>query len=73
MLSYAILLRVIVAVIKHHDQKQLGEERVYFAPHLCIDVFIIEEVRIGIQQTRNMAATQSMEGWMLTGLLSWLA
>ena len=29
-LWHSVLARVSVVVIKHHDQRQLGEERVYF-------------------------------------------
>ena len=29
-LMYGVLVRVSIAEIKHHDQKQLGEKRVYF-------------------------------------------
>ncbi|KRX28812.1 hypothetical protein T09_9811, partial [Trichinella sp. T9] len=38
-------LRDTIAVMKHHDQKQLGEERVYLA-NTCMS---LKEVRTGTQ------------------------
>jgi hypothetical protein len=40
-----VLVRVTIAVMKHHDQKQLGEERVYMA-YQCSS---LKEVRTGTQ------------------------
>jgi hypothetical protein len=36
-----VLIRVASAMIKHHDQKQLGEERVYLA-YTSTALFIME-------------------------------
>jgi hypothetical protein len=36
-----VLVRVTIAVMKHHDQKQLGEERVNSA-HSSTSLFIIK-------------------------------
>jgi hypothetical protein len=36
------LVRTSIAMIKHHDQKQVGKERVYLA-FTCMSYFIIEE------------------------------
>ena len=33
MLPLGVLVRVSIVMIEHHDQKQLGEERVYFSLH----------------------------------------
>ena len=43
-----VLVRVTIAVMSHHDQKQCGEERVYFA-HTSIEQFIIKTLRTGTQ------------------------
>jgi hypothetical protein len=47
MCLYTILLRVIIAVRKHYDQKQIGEERVYL-PYTSTSMFFK-----GGSQSRN--------------------
>ena len=42
----AALVRITIAVMKHHNQRQLGEERVYLA-YTSISLFILKEVRTG--------------------------
>lgn len=56
-------LRVFIAVIKHHDQKQLGEKRAYFILQLtaCHE----REVREGAQSWNQR---RSYGGTLLTGL-----
>ena len=54
-----------MAVMKHHDQKQLGEERVYWA--FTSTTLFIEEVRTGThmwqepKQGRNLEAGAGAE------------
>jgi hypothetical protein len=40
--NITILLRVSIAAMKHHDQKQAGKKRVYFA-YTSMLLFIFEE------------------------------
>ena len=37
-LLYTVLVRVSIPGIKHHDQKQLGEEKIYFSLYLHLTV-----------------------------------
>jgi len=46
--SWLILLRVTIALISHHDQKQIGEERVYL-PYTAMLHSSLKEVRMGTQ------------------------
>jgi hypothetical protein len=39
--KHPLLVRIFIAVLKHHDQKQLGEDTVYLA-YFCTSLFIIE-------------------------------
>jgi hypothetical protein len=52
--SHGCHIRASIAVIKHHDSKQLGKERVYFA-YTSISPSIILEVKEG-------ADAEAMEG-----------
>jgi hypothetical protein len=73
MLYSTVSVRVSPAVPKPHDQKQLGEERVYFVTQLIN--LSSKEVRAG-SHSRNLEAgadTEAMEGKLITGLSSWLA
>ena len=60
--SHGILVRISIAVMKHYDQKQLGEERVYFT-----HIFIGQE----LTQDRNPEAGAGAEA--MEGLLSLLS
>lgn len=42
-------LRVSIAVIKHHDYKQLGEERVYYSLQLSAYIPLLRKFREGTQ------------------------
>jgi hypothetical protein len=60
--------------MKHQDQKQLGEERVYLNDS-STSLFTIKEVRIGTQD-RNLEAgadAEAMEGCFLLACSLWLA
>ena len=62
--------KVTLAMMKHHDQKQAGEERVYSA-YTFLSPFIIEEGR-----DRNMEAgtdAEAVQGCCLSACSSWLA
>jgi hypothetical protein len=48
--SISVFVRMIVAMRKHHDQKQDGEERIYFA-YISTSLFITEG-----SQDRNLEA-----------------
>ena len=63
-------LRDTIAVMKHHDQKQAGEERVYF--HLAYTIISLEEVGTG---TQNRAGTwrQDLIQRPWRGAAYWLA
>ena len=39
----SVLFRVSIAVIKHHDQKQLGQERICFSLYLSGHTYSITE------------------------------
>ena len=65
----SVLVRVIIAAMKHHDQSKFGEERVYLA-YTSISLFIIEE-----SQDRNLEAgtdAEAMEGCCLLACFSLL-
>jgi hypothetical protein len=51
------VVRITVAILKHHDQNQLGDERVYFT-HRSIEQFII---KISEGRTSNRAGTWRQE------------
>lgn len=61
----AISVRVIIAMRKHHDQKQVGEERVYLA-HTSTSLFII----MGGQEPGGRSWLRSHGGMLLAGLLA---
>ena len=55
-------------MLKHHDQKQVGEKRVYSVS--------LKEVRTGIETGQNLEAgadTDTMEGCCLLACSPWLA
>jgi len=53
------IARVSIAVIKHHDQKQLGEERVYFSLHSPA----LNEVRAEIHTGQGPVAGDPERAW----------
>ncbi|CAO2609842.1 hypothetical protein LEMLEM_LOCUS14387 [Lemmus lemmus] len=57
--------RVSIAGIKHHDQKQLGEERVYFTVQLSGQTPLLREFRARTQD-RNPEAGANAEAWRNT-------
>jgi hypothetical protein len=44
----SVLVKVTMAAMKHHDQKQVGEQRVY-SVYTSTSLLIVEEVRTGAQ------------------------
>jgi hypothetical protein len=61
--------------MKYHDQKQVGEERVYLA-YTSIALFIIEGSQDRIKQGRNLetgANAEAMEGCCLLAYKACLA
>jgi hypothetical protein len=71
-----LCLRVIIAVMKHHDQSNgFGEEWVYpvYFPHHSSSS---KEIRTEFKQGRNPEAgadTEAMEGYCLLACSHWLA
>ena len=68
------LSRVTISVMKHHDQKQLGEERVYFTHHSYNSP--TKAVRVETHKGRNLEAgadAEAMEGCCLLPCFPWLA
>ena len=59
LLHYKLLVRDSMAVIKHHDKKQLGEERIYLA-YPSTSLFIIRR-----SQDRTLNKAESWR-WKLT-------
>jgi hypothetical protein len=60
-----VLVRVTLAVVKHHDEKQLEEERVSFLSQFNItNSSSSKAVRAGLKQDRNLEAG-AMEGCCL--------
>jgi len=60
-------LRITIAVIKYHDQKQVGEERVYLAD-ISISLFIKESQNKSSKWDRNLEAgadTEALKGGCL--------
>ena len=56
--TYIPLVRISVAVIKHHDQNQVGEERVYFLIQL-----VTYHPGISGQEFKAGTETEAMEEW----------
>lgn len=56
-----VIVKVTIALIKHHQQKQLVEERIYLA-YAFTSLFIIEEVRTETQN-RNLKAELLRKPW----------
>jgi hypothetical protein len=67
-MSFPYCLRVPIAVMKHHEKKQVGEERVYSA-YISTSEFIIEgSPGSNSKQGRNLEAganAEAMEGCCL--------
>jgi hypothetical protein len=57
--SIALCLRVSIAVVKHHDQKQSGEERVYSISQLSGNTPSLREARVGTQGRDVKAETEA--------------
>lgn len=62
----ATLIRIFIAVIKYHNQKQLREGRIYFISQLGGHIIILRKVRARTQE-RNLEAESRWT--LLTGLL----
>jgi hypothetical protein len=62
-------IRVTISVMKHHAQKQLGEERVYFTHHSYNSP--TKAVRVETHKGRNLEAGADAEA--TEGAASWLA
>lgn len=56
------LVRVSTAVMKHHDQKQLGEERIYFTLQLSSHTSSLTKVR-AIIEGRNLRPELVQRPW----------
>lgn len=61
-------LRVSIAMVKHHGQKRLGEERVYFSFHFHITIH--QWGKSGQEQGKNLEAETDGRG--SGGVLYWL-
>jgi hypothetical protein len=59
-LSSTMCLRIIIVVMKRHDQKQLGAEGL-FGLHLHIAVSSLKEVGTGTKTGRNLEAGTDAE------------
>ena len=69
---YIVLIKVIIAAIKHHDQSNLGRK---FGLHYDITVHELKKSGQYLKQGRNMewaADAEAMEGGSLQGCSSWL-
>ena len=69
------LVRVTIAVMKHHDQKQLGEKRVFMLTvsyNGLSSKAVRTETHIG-HEPGGRSWCRSHRGVLLTGLLPWLA
>lgn len=56
-----VLMRLSIAVAKHHDHKQFGEGRVYFILQLSGNFPSLREVRVEIQERKKMKAGTKAE------------
>ena len=57
------LVSVIIAVVKHHDQKQVAEESIYVA-YIFTALFIAsKEVGWALKQVRYLEAGADSESW----------
>ena len=69
------LFRVITTVIKHHDHKQLGEERVYLA-YASIALFTTKGSQDRNSNSRNLKAgadAGAMDGGCLLACFPWFS
>jgi hypothetical protein len=69
--SGSVLVRVSIAVMKHHDPKQVGEERAYLA-YTSTSLFIIKGSQDqNSKQSRNLVSGGDAEA--IEGAAYWLA
>lgn len=64
----AVSVRVSVAVIEHHDQKQLGKKSL--SPHV---ILLIEKVMVGGRNLESRTKADAMEEWRLLPYSLWTA
>jgi hypothetical protein len=59
-ICHGVLVRVTIAVVEQHDQKQLGEERVYLLT-LPYTVHQSQDMNQDMNQVRNLKAGADVE------------